>query len=178
MPDFEIQDLPDVSFIDNKTIDDVRQEMVADCEKFMSEETGKPFTLERADIHRMELNAAAAQIYQAMQYIDRAGKQNLLKYSYSDFLDPALYAFCGPGGSHADPPRHKSGQHRRDGLLSDGTIRGDPGGCHPCGRAGGVYDNRDSRKRDPRRGSVRHGGQATLYCVGGQHCGDRRGCGD
>lgn len=40
MPDFEIQDLPDVSFIDNKTIDDVRQEMVADCEKFMSEETG------------------------------------------------------------------------------------------------------------------------------------------
>ena len=94
MPDFEIQDLPDVSFIDNKTIDDVRQEMVADCEKFMSEETGKPFTLERADIHRMELNAAAAQIYQAMQYIDRAGKQNLLKYSYSDFLDN-LAAFKG-----------------------------------------------------------------------------------
>ena len=94
MPDFEIQDLPDVSFIDDKTIDDVRQEMVADCEKYMADATGKPFTLERADIHRMELYAAAAQIYQAMQYIDMTGKRNLLKYSYSDYLDN-LAAFKG-----------------------------------------------------------------------------------
>jgi phage-related baseplate assembly protein len=42
----------------------------------------------------MELYSAAAQIYQAMQYIDRAGKQNLLKYSYSDYLDH-LAAFKG-----------------------------------------------------------------------------------
>ena len=82
-----IKNLPDISFIDNKTIDQVRQEMVADYESFISDATGQTVTLERSSVHRMELYAAAAQIYQAMQYIDRQGKQNILKYSYSDFLD-------------------------------------------------------------------------------------------
>ena len=82
-----IKSLPDISFIDNKDIDQVRQEMVADYESFISEATGQTVTLERSSVHRMELYAAAAQIYQAMQYIDRQGKQNILKYSYSDFLD-------------------------------------------------------------------------------------------
>ena len=82
-----IKSLPDISFIDNKTIDQVRQEMVADYESFISEATGQTVNLERSSVHRMELYAAAAQIYQAMQYIDRQGKQNILKYSYSDFPD-------------------------------------------------------------------------------------------
>ena len=82
-----IKSLPDISFIDNKDIDQVRQEMVADYESFISEATGQTVTLERSSVHRMELYAAAAQIYQAMQYIDRQGKQSILKYSYSDFLD-------------------------------------------------------------------------------------------
>ena len=89
MPDemTAIKSLPDISFIDNKTIDQVRQEMVADYESFISEATGQTVSLERSSVHRMELYAAAAQIYQAMQYIDRQGKQSILKYSYSDFLD-------------------------------------------------------------------------------------------
>lgn len=86
--------LPDISFIDNKTIDQVRQEMVADYESFISEATGQTVSLERSSVHRMELYAAAAQIFQAMQYIDRQGKQSILKYSYSDFLDN-LAAFKG-----------------------------------------------------------------------------------
>lgn len=89
-----IKSLPDISFIDNKTIDQVRQEMVADYERFISEATGQSVTLERSSVHRMELYAAAAQIFQAMQYIDRQGKQSILKYSYSDFLDN-LAAFKG-----------------------------------------------------------------------------------
>lgn len=88
MPDFSaVQNAPDVSFIDDRTVDDVRREMVADYEAYMAQAVGKTVTLERASVHRMELYAAAAQIYQGLQYIDRAGKQNLLKYSYSDFLD-------------------------------------------------------------------------------------------
>lgn len=88
MPDIlAIKNAPDISFIDNRSVDDVRAEMVADYEKFMLEATGGEVKLNRASPHRMELYAAAAQIYQAMQYIDRAGKQNLLKYSYSDWLD-------------------------------------------------------------------------------------------
>lgn len=95
MPEISaLKNLPDVSFIDGATVEDIRREMVADYEAFMSEATGKPMTLDRASPHRMELYAATAQIYQAMQYIDRAGKRNLLKYSYSDFLDH-LAAFKG-----------------------------------------------------------------------------------
>ena len=95
MPDISvIKNLPDVSFIDGVSVEDIRGEMVADYEAFMTEATGKPLTLDRASPHRMELYAAAAQIYQAMQYIDRAGKQNLLKYSYADFLNH-LAAFKG-----------------------------------------------------------------------------------
>ena len=95
MPDISaVKNLPDVSFIDGKTVEDIRGEMVADYEAYMSQATGRPLTLDRASPHRMELYAAAAQIYHALQYIDRAGKQNLLKYSYSDFLDH-LAAFKG-----------------------------------------------------------------------------------
>lgn len=84
MPDISaIQNTPDVSFIDNKTIDDVRGDMVADFEAFMLQATGSKVSLGRASVHRMILYSAAAQIYQAMQYVDRAGKQSLLKYSYS-----------------------------------------------------------------------------------------------
>jgi phage-related baseplate assembly protein len=82
-----IQKTPDISFIDNKTIEDVQSAMIADYEAFMTAAEGKEVALERTSVHRMILNAAAAQVYQALQYIDRAGKQNLLKYSYSEFLD-------------------------------------------------------------------------------------------
>ena len=81
------QNIPDVSFIDNKEIDDVRSEMVADFEAFATEAAGVSVTLPRISERRMELYAAATQIYQAMQYVDRAGKQSLLKYSYAEFLD-------------------------------------------------------------------------------------------
>lgn len=88
MPDFSaVKNAPDISFIDNKTIEDVRDEMVADYEEHMTKATGQTVTLPRSSPHRGVLYAAALQIYQAFQYIDRAGKQSLLKYSYSDFLD-------------------------------------------------------------------------------------------
>lgn len=82
-----IENTPEISFIDNKTVEDVRGEMVADYEDYMTQAQGVAVSLDRASVHRMILYAAAAQIYQAMQYIDRQGKQNILKYSYSDFLD-------------------------------------------------------------------------------------------
>ena len=88
MPDMSaVKNAPDISFIDDRSVEDIRAEMVADYEKYMLEISGEQVKLNRASPHRMEIYAAAAQIYQAMQYIDRAGKQNLLKYSYSDWLD-------------------------------------------------------------------------------------------
>lgn len=82
-----VQSAPDISFIDDQSVEDIRAEMVADFEAFMSQAIGKTYTLERASPHRMELYAAAAQFYHGLQYVDRAGKQNLLKYSYSGWLD-------------------------------------------------------------------------------------------
>lgn len=82
-----VKNAPEISFIDGRSVEDIRAEMIADYEQFMTQSCGKSVSLDRASPHRMELNAAAAQIYQAMQYIDRAGKMNLLKYSYSTYLD-------------------------------------------------------------------------------------------
>lgn len=88
MPNFSaVKNAPDISFIDNKTIEDVRDEMVADYEEYMTKATGQTVTLPRSSPHRGILYATGLQVYQAFQYIDRAGKQSLLKYSYSDFLD-------------------------------------------------------------------------------------------
>lgn len=88
MPDFSsVKNAPDISFIDNKTIEDVRDEMVADYEEYMTKATGQTITLPRSSPHRGVLYAAALQVYQVYQYVDRSGKQSLLKYSYSDFLD-------------------------------------------------------------------------------------------
>lgn len=82
-----IANTPEISFIDNKTIEDVQAELVADYESYMTAAEGREVKLDRASPHRAILGAAAAQLYQALQYIDRAGKQSLLKYSYAEFLD-------------------------------------------------------------------------------------------
>lgn len=82
-----IQNTPEISFIDDKTIADVQAEMVSDYEAFMTAAEGREVKLDRASPHRAVLNAAAAQIFHALQYIDRSGKQNLLKYTYAEFLD-------------------------------------------------------------------------------------------
>ena len=96
MPDISsVKDLPDISFIENKTVDDVKSSMVADYEASMTEATGKPYTLPRVSRDRFKLYAAAAQIYQAMKYVDIKGKMDTVKYSVGDFLD-LLGAFrCG-----------------------------------------------------------------------------------
>lgn len=88
MADFSaIENAADVSFIDDKTIDEIKNELVADFEEYMTSANGTTYTLDRIAENRMILYAAAAQIYQAMQYVDRAGKQSLLKYSYNNYLD-------------------------------------------------------------------------------------------
>lgn len=96
MPDIStVKDLPDISFIENKTVDDVKVSMVADYEAYMTEASGKPYTLPRVSRDRFKLYAAAAQIYQAMKYVDIKGKMDTVKYSVGDFLD-LLGAFrCG-----------------------------------------------------------------------------------
>ena len=82
-----LAELPDVSFIDNDTIDAMMQRLVSNYERRYQEITGKEVTLGAADPMRIALYAVALDLYQTEQYVDRAGKQDLLKYSYGEFLD-------------------------------------------------------------------------------------------
>lgn len=83
----QIANLPEVSFIDEKTLDDVQEEMVSDYEKKYKELTGETLHLRRADPEALKLYACSIQIYHMLLHIDMAGKMDLLKYAYGDFLD-------------------------------------------------------------------------------------------
>lgn len=82
-----LQNIPDVSFIDNRTLEQVRNELIQDYTERMQALTGQGVELSQADPIRLMLDAFAQQFYQALQYVDWAGKKNLLKYSYGEALD-------------------------------------------------------------------------------------------
>ncbi|MDO4313792.1 MAG: baseplate J/gp47 family protein [Eubacteriales bacterium] len=86
--------IPEVSFIEDKGLNQIQSEMINDFLKKYKDLTGKDMKFSLADPVRMMLSAAGVQIYQALLYVDRAGKQNLLKYSYAEFLD-SLAAWVG-----------------------------------------------------------------------------------
>ena len=126
MPEISVvKNLPDVSFIDGATVEDIRGEMVADYEAFMSQATGCPLTLDRASPHRMELYAAAAQIYHALQYIDRAGKPGLLPITGavpSTLATRTISAVSTPTAAPTTPTRTIPGA-RRPALPSNPPQR-------------------------------------------------------
>ncbi len=80
-----IKNMPDVSFIDGKTVTDIRGEMVENYEAYVTKATGNKVKLPRVSRDRMILYACANAIHQGFQYTDRAGKMNFLKWSYSVF---------------------------------------------------------------------------------------------
>lgn len=83
----EINNLPDVSFIENMTLDDVQALLVKSYEEKYEQVTKEKISLKRADPVTLTLYACSVLIFQALLYVDRAGKQDLLKYSYGEFLD-------------------------------------------------------------------------------------------
>lgn len=82
-----LEQYPDISFIDNLTLDELLNQMVDDFQKKYQEETGVEISLKAGDPNKMILNAAALQIYQGFQYLERAGRNSFLKYAYGGFLD-------------------------------------------------------------------------------------------
>ncbi len=81
------ENFPDISFIDNSTVDEVLNQMVNDYQEKHKELTGRDISLAQADPYRLIMYACTVQIYQAMQYIDNAGKMGTLKYSRGNYLD-------------------------------------------------------------------------------------------
>lgn len=82
-----VKDLPEVSFIDDDTLEEMRTRMVANFESEYERLTREKISLSASDPNRIMLYAHALELYQVEQYVDRAGKQDLIKYSYGEFLD-------------------------------------------------------------------------------------------
>lgn len=79
--------LPDISFIDSTTVDEVMTQMINDYQEKYREVTGRETSLAQANPYRLIMYASAMQIYQVMQYADYAGKMSFLAYARGDYLD-------------------------------------------------------------------------------------------
>lgn len=99
-----LENYPDINFIDNMSLEDMKNQMLSDFSRKYEEVAGKGISLGKADPVRMILYAATLQLYQGMQYIDSAAKQSFLKYSYGNFLDNlgALKGIVRNQGTPAD----------------------------------------------------------------------------
>lgn len=82
-----LDNLPDISFIDNMTLTDAENLLVKRYQEMYERLTGKPGTLARANPMTLLLYATATYLYQQDLRIDYRGKMNLLKYSKGAFLD-------------------------------------------------------------------------------------------
>lgn len=82
-----VYELPDVSFTDNDTLKAMQTRIIANYEARYKELTGKEISLAPADPMRILIYALTLDLFQIEQYVERAGKQDLLKYSYGDYLD-------------------------------------------------------------------------------------------
>ena len=100
----EILNLPDVSFIDDMQLEDVQGQLIRDYQNRYKEITGKDIVLDRTDPMSLILYALSVQVYQALLYVDKTGKQDLLKYSYGEYLDN-LAAMKGIAREKAKPAR-------------------------------------------------------------------------
>lgn len=82
-----LDNYPDISFIENMSLEQMQEKMIDDFKEKYQEITGEEIMLAKADPVRLILYAATLQLYQGMQYIDNAGKQSFLKYAYGEYLE-------------------------------------------------------------------------------------------
>ncbi|HAB61763.1 MAG TPA: hypothetical protein DCE48_13895 [Lachnospiraceae bacterium] len=82
----KLYDLPDISFIDNITIDTLVSELREDFQEKCYEIEGKNYEIRNFDLFSVLINCIALKLYQGYQTIDKAGKMNLLKYATGNHL--------------------------------------------------------------------------------------------
>lgn len=90
----ELKNLPEISFIDNMTLKDVHNKLLTDYAEEYERITGQSGVLSAGAPERIVLNSCGLLFYQMLAFIDRAGRNNLLGYSYGPYLD-ALAATRG-----------------------------------------------------------------------------------
>lgn len=82
-----LSNYPDVSFIDNMSLEDIQEFYLKAMKDRYRELTGRELVMKEADPVRLIAYADCLLLYQIVQYADRAGKLALLKYSYGDYLE-------------------------------------------------------------------------------------------
>jgi len=98
-----IKDLPDISFIDDATLEQVQELMITTYQESYRSITGQAVSLARGDPIRVILLAVSQVIYQHLQLVDKAGKMNFLKYAYGDYLDQLAATRTGLVRKAAEP---------------------------------------------------------------------------
>lgn len=83
----ELENYPDVDFIENKSIDEMKTDFLKDMKEEYRRLTGNELVLHDADPVKLVSEACCLQLYQIAQYANRAGKVALLKYSFGDYLE-------------------------------------------------------------------------------------------
>lgn len=83
----QLSDFPEVSFIDNMSLEDIQEFYLDAMRESYRELTGKELVMKEADPMRLIAYADCLLLYQVVQYADRAGKMSLLKYSFGDYLE-------------------------------------------------------------------------------------------
>lgn len=82
-----LADFPEVSFIDNMSLEGIQEFYINAMKEKYRELTGRELVMKEADPIRLIAYADCLLLYQVVQYADRAGKMALLKYSYGDYLE-------------------------------------------------------------------------------------------
>ena len=90
----QLANVPDISFIDNLTLQETEEKIRSDYKQLYEELTGKEGELAPADAKTLLIKAFALIEYQTLQYIDAKGRAEMLKTSTGDALD-ALAALFG-----------------------------------------------------------------------------------
>lgn len=85
----EFSNIPDISFIDDLTLEQTINEMITDFQNEYLKITGQKIKIGQVNENRFIINALALQIYQLKQYVNTKGRLNFLKYAYGEFLDNA-----------------------------------------------------------------------------------------
>lgn len=90
----QLANVPDISFIENMSLEETEQQVIDTYLRLYQELTGKEAELGDADTKKLLIKAFSLIIYQVMQYIDAKGKAELLKSSTGDALE-GLAALLG-----------------------------------------------------------------------------------
>ena len=92
----ELSGLPEISFIENMTLQETEERILEQYARLYQAETGKVLKLGDADERTLLIRTFALIEYQTMQYIEAKGRGEMLHTSTGPMLD-ALAALLGIG---------------------------------------------------------------------------------